>query len=675
MLRTLSVSGNQGGSSSREGRGSQSLLPEELTLDYIEVTAIPPLPLWLLLEADKDTQNQQAKNADIEEDTYAELFGAPTMNVDEDLTLEDDDADMGGRCKSISHEVKSIAFFGPRQAQILAALLTHTHLPGLSSLDQMHLLALGDTVASCNVDFADRFDINKAKEALAKETFSRTTTDEPSMETLDDCGLRFLLAMRHHTYLLRCIPIAQRATLQKGGIGSHNLVWAFHSESQEELLDFIPSMRQGNPRWSELRELGFGWWVRNNTLLTRCFNKIAKAAFLVKNDPLDAAIYYLAMKKKNLVWGLFRSINNRRMTDFFANNFTEERWRKSALKNAFALLGKQRFEHAAAFFLLAGALKDALEVLLNKLHDEQLAIVVIRLYEGEYEAVPPTLSKLLHTRILGQDEQGENMDLMKVHPDPFFRSVAYWMLKDYSNSLNTLLQTDATLGIHHPDYVATKSTSSSSVSAADPSVFNFYIYLRTHPLLIRQCIANTAKGGGGSLMASRLGKGQDTLDKKSVYESSMTPLERRLYFTTAHAHLRSGCPTLALEVLSKLPDNVIDLENPDTGDLLGSPSKEQRPAFELIHSGTLESDGSFDRTGSTVVGGDKAADLFAPSSSSGFGSSSVGFDWSTSSPSQRQKADGGLDLDFSLGAVDEEEEEEEDSKPRDTKSLASSDDE
>lgn len=50
--------------------------------------------------------------------------------------------------------------------------------------------------------------------------------------------------MRHHTYLLRCLPIAQRATLQKTGIGSHNFVWAFHSESQEELLDFIPSMRQ-----------------------------------------------------------------------------------------------------------------------------------------------------------------------------------------------------------------------------------------------------------------------------------------------------------------------------------------------------------------------------------------------------------------------------------------------
>lgn len=50
------------------------------------------------------------------------------------------------------------------------------------------------------------------------------------------------------------------------------------------------------------------------------------------------------------------------MTQFFGNNFTEDRWRKAALKNAFSLLGKQRFEHSTAFFLLAGHLKDAIEV-------------------------------------------------------------------------------------------------------------------------------------------------------------------------------------------------------------------------------------------------------------------------------------------------------------------------
>lgn len=49
------------------------------------------------------------------------------------------------------------------------------------------------------------------------------------------------------------------------------------------------------------------------------------------------------------------------MTEFFRNNFSEDRWRKAALKNAFSLLGKQRFQHSAAFFLLAGSLKDAVE--------------------------------------------------------------------------------------------------------------------------------------------------------------------------------------------------------------------------------------------------------------------------------------------------------------------------
>jgi len=82
----------------------------------------------------------------------------------------------------------------------------------------------------------------------------------------------------------------------------------------------------------------------------------------MKEDPLDAALFYLAMKKKSLVWALFRSKRDERMSSFFANNFSEDRWRKAALKNAFALLGKQRFEHAAAFFLLAGAIKDAIDV-------------------------------------------------------------------------------------------------------------------------------------------------------------------------------------------------------------------------------------------------------------------------------------------------------------------------
>uniref|UniRef100_A0A4W5KB45 RAVE complex protein Rav1 C-terminal domain-containing protein n=1 Tax=Hucho hucho TaxID=62062 RepID=A0A4W5KB45_9TELE len=57
-----------------------------------------------------------------------------------------------------------------------------------------------------------------------------------------------------------------------------------------------------------------------------------------------------------------RSKKSVKMTAFFSNNFSEDRWRKSALKNAFSLLGKQRFQHSASFLLQADSLKDAVVV-------------------------------------------------------------------------------------------------------------------------------------------------------------------------------------------------------------------------------------------------------------------------------------------------------------------------
>lgn len=53
--RTLSVSYAAGTTSPLEQRGSTTAIPEELTLDYAEITSIPPLPLWTLLAADKET--------------------------------------------------------------------------------------------------------------------------------------------------------------------------------------------------------------------------------------------------------------------------------------------------------------------------------------------------------------------------------------------------------------------------------------------------------------------------------------------------------------------------------------------------------------------------------------------------------------------------------------------
>lgn len=403
-----------------------------------------------------------------------------------------------------------------------------------------------------------------------------------STDSLDDCGLRFLLAMKHYNYLIRCLPIVQRAQFQKQGVSTNNLVWAFHSESEEELLNLIPSYAKGQPKWSILKELGVGWWLTSNTVLKRCIEKVAKAAFQLNQDPLDAALYYLAMRKKNLVWGLFRNKRDDRMTAFFANNFADNRWRKAALKNAFALLGKQRFDHAAAFFLLAGALRDAIDVCLNKLNDLQLAMIIARLYEDDVTS--PNLKRLLYEEILGCDRDGGNQDTYRAHPDPFLRSMALWILKDHSGSLNTLLLTN--VGSMHPQY--NDESDKPEGTTANPNVFNFYVYLRTHPLLIRQYIASTAqqdKRKGHSVVISGFSYGTESAksqpDKQLMLEDSITPLERQLYFTTAHAHFKAGCPALALEVLSKLPNKVIETSCTDSPSLLSSPTKTRTKDMQI----------------------------------------------------------------------------------------------
>lgn len=518
-------------------------------------------------------------------------------NLDE-LLDEDSDAPRHHRRSSIP-ERQYLSHFGPRQGQLLSRLLTHTHLPGLSSLDQMHLLALADTVSTCNTDFAERFAIDAAKTAIAKENLTGNPNDSEhvSTDSLDDCGLRFLMAMKHFNYLIRCLPLAQRNQFQKQGVVSSNVVWAFHSEGEEELLNLIPNYAKGQVKWSQLRELGVGWWLRNQTLLRTCVEKLAKSAFQQKQDPLDAALYYIAMKKKSVVWGLYKNKRDDKMTSFFANNFTEDRWRKAALKNAFALLGKQRFDHAVAFFLLAGSLNDAIEVCLNKLDDLQLAMVITRLYEGEHDSTPPSYKRLIYEEILGCDKNGENQDVDRAHPDPFLRSMCLWILKDYTGSLSTLLQNGVGI-LHkayddedpllHPEFHHGHNSNSSIT--ANPNVFNFYVYLRTHPLIIRQHIATSAQekkrtqvvlsgfsfGGGGVGGLSRadsisMTMGQNakiksstmTTDKQLHLEDSITPLERQLYFTTAHGHFKAGCPALALEVLSKLPTKVIDTDESD----------------------------------------------------------------------------------------------------------------
>lgn len=576
------------------------IVAEEIQLDYTEIASIKPLPLYALIQADEGVNKDSSTN-DVDMDNKKE--SGITWNLDSTELLDTDnfldysyktqveetlDEFLGNRTAFNFSNVATSKFlkqqsqqqdsgfnisihFDQRQARLLTKLLTHSHLPGLTSLDQMHLLALADSLSSFS-----EIDHNKTSNSNSNANFGNDfIMDDQQMtitaNSLDDCGLRYLLNMRHHIYLLKCLSLKQRSTLQRNGLGTHNIIWAFHSETQEELVQLILSSNN-KISWPELKELGVGFWIRNNTLLRKVMEQLAKAAFKAKNDPLDASLYYLAMKKKNLVWGLYRSCQDKKMTDFFSRDFTEDKWRKAAKKNAYALMGKQRFEHSVSFFLLAGSLWDAVEICINKLEDLQLAMIIIRLYEGsEIDSVPETLKKLLNEEILGYSKDNVQ-DLQHAHPDPFLRSMAYWMLGEYNLSLSTLLEVNVGNKYYRNEYVNNNENNTLTPTPENnqqcdlfkglhSNVFNFYLYLRTKPLLVRraQVARQNIDTQDSAVRAKKSHMFTSSSNKADAV--AVTPFERRLFFLTAYRHLQAGCPALALEVLSRLPTNIMsDLE-------------------------------------------------------------------------------------------------------------------
>ena len=60
-------------------------------------------------------------------------------------------------------------------------------------------------------------------------------------------------------------------------------------------------------------------------------------------------------------------------------DFSQDRWRSAASKNAYALISRKRYEDAAAFFFLGGHFKDAVNVISVYMEDIQLALLAARL--------------------------------------------------------------------------------------------------------------------------------------------------------------------------------------------------------------------------------------------------------------------------------------------------------
>ncbi|KAJ3055772.1 regulator of (H+)-ATPase in vacuolar membrane [Rhizophlyctis rosea] len=547
--------------------------------------ADPPVPLWKIV-ADQEAEQPQAAAPQ-----YDDLF-----QVDENFPTE---------------KRTQVGNFEDEHAKYLTEQLTKISLPKISNAEQLRLVSLIDTILEV----------------------------ESQKRSLDENGVRYLIFLRMFVFSQKTFP----SQLRSEGLTSRDTAWGFFSESQvsskrinmysesnshgsqDILLDACHSAFHNKLVWRDARSLGMGLWVRNPETLRRLIETVARNQYMGTNspskDPVDCALFYLALKKKNVLFGLWKLAGGHpeqgAMVKFLANDFETERWKAAALKNAFALLGKQRYEYAVAFFLLGDKLKDAVNVCLKQLDDIQLAIVICRIYEGDDSFV---LHEILETHILPKAiESG----------DRWLTSMVFTLLKQRVKALCATLMPLTSL------HSSTSSqTTSPSSPYADPSLVIFYNYLRKSYRSMR------------------------------MEQPVIAPdVECAFIYQCASAYERLGCPGLALQIIRTTPLTVAaGASGPGTG-LFDEKAGEASKVLEGTHvntdpsaksddidwslpssQGTKAGDGP---SSNPLNGGSKDLDWGAPASSMSSGAGAT-LDWGA--PASTMSSGAGATLDWATPA-------------------------
>ncbi|KAI4734859.1 hypothetical protein E4T50_14619 [Aureobasidium sp. EXF-12298] len=253
-------------------------------------------------------------------------------------------------------------------AQSLVSLLSEKSVPQLSSTEQLSLADIIECVGMA----------------------------EKHRRSIDENAARYLLFWRETV-------MRSRQSSSSAAVTWREMLWAYHSTSQDILVDLVTRQNKGQMTWPHARDTGVFVWLTDREALLQQFEAVARSAYTSTElrDPVNCSLHYLALRKKNVLTGLWRmatwSREQAATMRLLKNDFTDPRWRTAANKNAYALMGKRRFEYAAAFFLLADNLDSAVSVLSNQFGDVQLAIAVARVYGGDDS---PLLKKFLTERVL-----------------------------------------------------------------------------------------------------------------------------------------------------------------------------------------------------------------------------------------------------------------------------------
>ena len=135
-------------------------------------------------------------------------------------------------------------------------ILVRSQVPLLSNLEQFHLADIIECVGMV----------------------------EKHRRSIDDNAGRFLLFFRQHvlrdgrhSHISEQVPISWR-----------EITWAFHSESQDIIVDLVSRHFQGRMLWQHARECGMFMWMTDITALVRIFSCYSHDAALIDPSVLNS---------------------------------------------------------------------------------------------------------------------------------------------------------------------------------------------------------------------------------------------------------------------------------------------------------------------------------------------------------------------------------------------------
>ncbi|VDP07791.1 unnamed protein product [Soboliphyme baturini] len=173
-----------------------SALSEEAETEYVDIDAISPLPLYVLFSADVDPALSMSRSYNESSKDTPDSGSEDLLNRlnDNSTAVKYRDSPDGLILKldleNNSKPKVSTDGFTSSHARLLSSILTHVHLPA--------------------------FNRPSAVQSVGPD--SRGYAADSTTESVDDCGLKFLMALRLYEYLLRCLPANQRMSLKSKGL-------------------------------------------------------------------------------------------------------------------------------------------------------------------------------------------------------------------------------------------------------------------------------------------------------------------------------------------------------------------------------------------------------------------------------------------------------------------------